>query len=87
MKNDIAWDFEEEVADEKDACTESVDGIGELQILKHLKFGKADVDAVDIGDDVTDEQDGHQTPGDPRVGFLFNRFTSDVRHADTDAIL
>jgi hypothetical protein len=36
----------------------------QAQILIHRQRGKADIDAVQIGDEVADDQEGHEALGD-----------------------
>jgi hypothetical protein len=33
-----------------------------MQIVEHLQFGETDIDAIDIRDDVADEENRHQPP-------------------------
>ena len=53
--------FEDEVADEEQARAESEDGLAKVEIDVHLQLGEADVDAIEIRDDVAD----HQERNDP----------------------
>ena len=52
VQDEVAGDFEEEVAEEEDAGAEAVDALRELEVAEHLQLGEADVDAIDVGDDV-----------------------------------
>ena len=70
LQDHVARHFEDEVADEEDACAEAVDGVAELQVSRHLQLGEADVDPVEKGDDVADEQERDQVPGDLAPGRL-----------------
>jgi hypothetical protein len=67
MQNDVARNLEGEVAEEKYAGPDAVDAVTELEVAYHLQLGEADVDAVDVSDDVPGEQDRHKTPCDPAV--------------------
>lgn len=68
MKNDVAWHLEEKIADEEDAGAEAVDGLAEAEVGRHLQLGEADVDAVEIGNDVAQHQERHDAPEDLAVG-------------------
>ena len=67
VEDDISGDFEEEVAKEEDAGAGSENGIGEPGDVVHGQFGKADVDPVDVGEDVTGEENGDESEGDLAV--------------------
>ena len=58
VEDDVAGDFEDEIAQEEDASSEAVDALGELEVGEHLQLGEADVDAIDVRDDVAEEEDG-----------------------------
>ena len=49
VKEYVARHFEQHIAEEEDACAETVDSVAELQVVEHLQFGEADIDAVKIG--------------------------------------
>jgi len=49
------------------AGPEAVDRLAEPEIGQHLQLGEADVHAVEVGGDVTAEQQGDETPGDAGV--------------------
>jgi len=67
VEDDVAGDFEEEVAKEEDAGAGGKDGIREPGDAVHGQFGEANVDAVDVGEDVTGEEDGDESEGDLAV--------------------
>jgi len=71
VQNHVARNFEQEIADEKDAGAEAVDGIAEAEIALHLQLGEADVDAVQIGEHKTDHQKGHEAQRDATIQFGF----------------
>jgi len=48
VEDEVAGDFEEEVAEEEDAGADAVDSFGEAEVGEHLQLGEADVDAVDV---------------------------------------
>jgi hypothetical protein len=62
----IARHLERRVADEEDARAEAVDGVAEGEIRFHLQRRVADVYAVDPRDDVEEQQERQQPPGDLR---------------------
>ena len=62
MQHHVAGNLEQEVADEEDARAEAVHRVGELQRLLHAQLGESDVDAVEIGRDVAQEQQRDQPP-------------------------
>ena len=72
MKNDVARHLEQEIAEEENACAETVGGFAEAEVRRHLELREADIDAVEIGDDVTQHQKRHEAPGDFAVGALFD---------------
>src|SRR5581483_1615903 len=53
----------QEIAEEKDAHARAKDGIAEVQGSAHLELGEADVDAIQIGNDIEDKQKRDQSPG------------------------
>src|ERR1043166_772188 len=59
-----AGDFEDEVTDEEDADSQAENFLGEFQVAGHAQFGKADVGAVQIRDDVKQEHQRHHSPRD-----------------------
>jgi hypothetical protein len=62
FQGQITWHLEEEVADKEDACTEAVSlGIDAYRLV-HLQCGKADVDPIDVADEIRKQQERHQTP-------------------------
>ncbi len=67
MQHDVARHLEGEVAEEEDACADSIDAVAELEIAQHLQLGEAYVYAVDIRDDVADHEDRHDVPCDLAV--------------------
>ena len=61
MKNEVSGNLEEKVTEKEDACSGGEDGIGEPRDLMHGQFGEADIDPVDIGQDVTRKEDGDES--------------------------
>ncbi len=43
------------------------------QVLAHLQLGEADVDAVEVGDQVAQHEKGHEAPEHLGVSALFER--------------
>ena len=66
LQHQVARHLEQEVADEEDAGAQAVDRVAEGQRLLHLQLRVADVDAVEVGDDVADDQQRHDAPADLR---------------------
>ena len=64
MQHDVAWDFEGEVAEEKDSGANSVDAFAEFEVAEHLELGETYVDAIYIRDDIGDDDDRHDAPRD-----------------------
>ena len=62
LEKQVARHLEEEVADEEDAGAQSVYRIAEAQIGFHLELSEADIDPIQIREDVTDEQKRNQSP-------------------------
>ena len=67
VQNEVGRNFKNKVTDEKYSCSCSKHGIGEPGDLAHRKFGEANVDPVDISQDVTGEEDGDESEGDLAV--------------------
>src|SRR5690606_35508776 len=65
--------LEEEVADEEEAGAQPVHGFAELQVGEHVQLGEADVDAVEVGDDVAQHQERQQSPRHLAVQRVFLR--------------
>ena len=65
-----SWHFEQEVSNKEDAGAEADDGIVETQIALHLQLGHAQVGAVDIGEQIDENQERHQTSGHAAVSAL-----------------
>jgi hypothetical protein len=56
------------VADEENAGAKAEHGVGEVQLRGHFEAREADVVAVDVGNDVEQEEKGHQPPRDAPAG-------------------
>ena len=62
FQEQVRRDLEEEVGQEEDAGGEAVRRGGEVQVLVHGQRGEADVDPIQVGDEITDDQEWHE-PG------------------------
>jgi hypothetical protein len=71
VKNDVGGHFEHEVAPEEDAGAEAEHRGGEAQVRLHRERREADVDPVDISDEVQQHDERHDAPGDPAQGAFF----------------
>ena len=60
MQSEIAWNLEEDVADEKDAGAEAENLRREAEIFVHGKRGEADIDAVEEIDRVAQDEERDQ---------------------------
>jgi hypothetical protein len=58
----------ERVAGEENPGAKAENGVREMQLRRHLQTGETDVDAVDVGDDVEQEEKRHQSPRDAAHG-------------------
>ena len=70
VQGDVAGHAEQRVGDEEQAGAEAVHGVAEVQVAAHLHLGKADVDAVQMGKQVTHQQQGHQAPSHQTMGAV-----------------
>ena len=57
---------------------QSVDGGAEAEVAVHVDGGKADVDAIEVGDDVEQEQKRNDPPADLAEGRLCDRVSHGV---------
>ena len=63
-----AGNLEQAVSEEENTGAESEDFIREAEIARHLQARKTDVDTIDVGGDVEQEDERQQSPGDFAVG-------------------
>ncbi|MNP03571.1 hypothetical protein D3C76_954600 [compost metagenome] len=70
VEHQVARHAEQRVGNEEQPGTQAIDRVGQLQVLAHLHLGKADVDAVQVGEQVAHQQQRHQPPGDCSVGTV-----------------
>ncbi len=68
VKNEITRHLEQDVPDEEDTCPKPVHRVAETKVLIHLKRREADVDAVQVGDDIKEEHERDDTPANPCKG-------------------
>ena len=77
MQDEVARHFEDEIADEKEARAEAVNAVEngriDAQHFLQMQLGEADIDAVDVGDDVTEKEQRQEAPGDLRERGAFER--------------
>ena len=59
-QHQVAGHLEEDVAHEEQARTQAVDRLAEAQVLLHLQLGQPHVDAVQIGGQVAQAEEGHE---------------------------
>jgi hypothetical protein len=63
--------LEDKICDEEDARAEAERGLRQAKVLVHRERGKAHIHPVQIGDEVADDQERHQSLGDLRNGTDF----------------
>ena len=83
----------QEIGEEEHAGAEAEHRVGDADVGVHRQLGEADVDPVEIGDEVAEHEKRHETPSDlghdatfdvivvhwiPPVGFRFRRESSCV---------
>ncbi|MNL24266.1 hypothetical protein D3C87_1456940 [compost metagenome] len=66
----VARDFEQDIACEENSSAQAVDSIAETEILLHAQRSKADVNAIQIGHDVAYEQQWQNFPCYPFVEIV-----------------
>ncbi|MNR28096.1 hypothetical protein D3C85_1454050 [compost metagenome] len=62
VQNHVAGHFGEEIADEEHTGAQAIHRVAEGQIVEHGQLGEADVDPVQVTDDVAKEQQWHESP-------------------------
>ena len=58
----VARYFEQRIAEEKDSGSQAIDRRTEPEVAVHVDRGKADIDAIEVRDDVEQEKKGDQAP-------------------------
>src|SRR5262249_21352804 len=67
-----AGNFENKIADEKDAGAQSEDAVAEGEVMRHLQPGVTDVYAIQKGNDVEEKQKWQEPPGDTAARAVAN---------------
>ncbi len=62
--------LKQKVASKKNPCAQSEYAIGEAQVVGHLQAGKTHVDAIEIRDEIKNEEKRQQSPRDAAPGSL-----------------
>ena len=71
LEDQVARHLEQAVAKEEQARAQAERGVGQPEVALQLGGGKPDVHAIDVGDDVAEEDEGDQARGDaPHRGLL-----------------
>ncbi len=73
LEDDVARHLEDDIAPEEGARRHAVDGGIEPQLLVHGEGGKADIDAVEITQEICEERDRQDAPIDLAHGLVFER--------------
>jgi hypothetical protein len=63
VQDDVARHLKQNVSEKKDAGAEAVNRFAKPKLLLHLKLGKPDIDAVEIGGEVAKEKKRDQAQG------------------------
>ena len=64
LDQERAGDFEEQVADEEQPDADPEHGVGEAEVGLHPQLGEPDVGAVEVRDDVQEEEQREDAPRD-----------------------
>src|SRR5438105_3527450 len=78
LEHQVARHFEEEITEEKDAGAPAEHGRGEAEILVHLERSEADIDAVEVADEVAEGHERHDPPADLADDPRFHGFLPDA---------
>jgi len=62
LQCEIARHLQKEVANKEDARAKTIDFWIDANRLVHLQRGKADVDPIDVADEISEQQKRHQAP-------------------------
>jgi hypothetical protein len=63
VEDEVSRNLEEEVTEKEDAGSRCKNGIREPRNLLHSQFGEADIDSVNVGEDIAGEEDGDEPEG------------------------
>src|SRR5271170_2298146 len=85
-QDQVSRNFKESVADEEEACSGSVDCSGKSQIASHGECSEAEVNAIEIGADVEQEEKRDESPEDAadKTGRVNVGRVLRLRHAALD---
>ena len=64
IEREIGRHLQHEIGEEEHAGAEAEHRVGDADVGVHRQLGEADVDPVEIGDEVAKHQKRHETPGD-----------------------
>jgi hypothetical protein len=64
FEQQVGWHLEDEIRDEEDAGAETERGLRQTEILVHRECGETHVYAVQIRDEVADDEERYDPPGD-----------------------
>ncbi|MNN16282.1 hypothetical protein D3C81_1294160 [compost metagenome] len=67
VERQVAGQPAEHIADEENPGTQAVDGFAELERIEHLQLGEADVDPVQVVEQVADEDEWNQPQGNAPI--------------------
>src|SRR5262249_42645191 len=62
VEEQVAGNFSQKVAEEKQTGSEAEHRIGEMQMTDHLRRGHADIRAIQISAEIAEHQQRHQSP-------------------------
>lgn len=71
VQGQVARHAAQHIADEEDPGPEAVHGFAEFEGIEHLQLGEADVDAVEVVEQVADKNEGDQAQGHALVDSVF----------------
>ena len=72
IEQQIGGHLEQEIGEEEHAGAEAEHRLADAEIGVHRQLGEADVDAVEIGDEVADDEKRYESPGDLGRRALFD---------------
>ncbi len=64
FENEIARDFEEAVAQKKQAAAKPIGPVAQSEVALKLGLREPDVDPIDVGDDIAEEHERHESADD-----------------------
>src|SRR5208282_3919418 len=73
VQDDVRGHFEQKIRKEEYARAEAERRLGELEVGIHRQLGEADVHSVEISDEIAEDQEGDESPGQlpDRTSFDF----------------